>query len=423
MLVFAASAFLFAACDKPEPDPTPGPDDNTQTEVCDKCGKNPCECDTPAPTPTPSIPDWCDFYYTVDLSCAPTAVYAFADFKMNEIVDQVGGKTIHENLGFASWEELAEAIGTIDEARAFDREVLYFGYDVGSESDLLQPYNTNYFGYWVGENGALDAWGTETVRIFTEATGTDTDPAYHSGTVNVGVTHTGAIKSGDVYTCGLIIQKTTDGTVTRAGVQVTVTVEEFVDVEAGKYPTTATPGTHDIDFEGTITLSANEYDYDGPVFTEEFETVKEKLGMTTYEFFSAKADGFVPDDDGNLYTGMLCEGILPDGTVVEGTNFWLTADNTQTSWGADDAAVCIEWILGATPDELYGSACAMPSYYEVAEGEEAPDPSWYYGDAVKAAVGKTLKVTYRITYVPSDDNGLAGETTVINMNFAITVAE
>ena len=41
ILLFAAAAMIaFAACDKPTPGPTPGPSD----EVCDDCGKNPCEC-------------------------------------------------------------------------------------------------------------------------------------------------------------------------------------------------------------------------------------------------------------------------------------------------------------------------------------------------------------------------------------------
>ena len=44
--IMAAMIFGFAACDKPEP---VEPDDPEQ-ELCEECGKNPCECETDEPS-------------------------------------------------------------------------------------------------------------------------------------------------------------------------------------------------------------------------------------------------------------------------------------------------------------------------------------------------------------------------------------
>ena len=44
--------------------------------------------------------------------------------------------------------------------------------------------------------------------------------------------------------------------------------------------------------------------------------------------------------------------------------------------------------------------------------------------AVKDAVGKTVNYCNRITYIPSDDNGVAtGAATVVYVNYAITIAD
>lgn len=418
-LMLVATTLSFVACE--EDKPVVKPDDPTE-EVCKDCGKNPCECEdeevcpdcgkNPCECPDgPVLPEWCTALFEVNYTIDETAGYGFADFNYDELIS-TEGQTIYEHLGFATWEELAAAIGTYEEAVMFDRETQLFGIDLGSESDILSSYNTNGFGYWVDANGVMDAWGTETVRAYTEAYG-DEETGYLAPNCTVGVMP-GNTAEGDTYKFGMVFQRTGDE-VLRAGVQITIKVEAFKDPEAGKYGPNPTAGTFDIDFSGTMSLSANEYDYDGLTFVDQFEEVKTKLGLTTYEFNNKVAEGYIADDSGAIYSGMILEGILPDGTTIEGTNFWLNADNAQTSWGAEDAAVCIEWFFGATEDSLYGHTCAMPSYND--------DGTYFYGPGVQAAIGKTLKVTYRITYIPTDEVGLAGEPTVINMNYAITVAE
>lgn len=412
-LMVAATSFAFVACDEKEPTPTP----ETPSEKCEVCGNEPCTCPTVDPNACPDCgknpcecvpagPDWCTSLYEVNYTIDETAGYGFASFDYSTITN-AEGQTIHEYLGFASWEELAEAIGTIDEAKMFDRETQLFGIDLGSESDILSAYNTNGFGYWVDANGVVDAWGSETVRAYTEAFGSE-ETGYLAPTCTVGVMP-GNTSEGDVYKFGMIFQRT-GSEVLRAGVQITIKVEAFKDPEAGKYPTTATPGVHNVDFEGTISLSALEYGYQAITWAEQFETVKTKLGMTMYEFANPSFEN-VMDDNGDLYTGRSLTYTLPDGTTGNGTNVWLNGDNAVTAWGSEDCVICIEWIYNATA--MYASSCVFP-------GAEL-----FYSDAVQANVGKTFNTTYTITYIPDVDGDYIPDqdATVVNMNFAVTIAE
>ena len=131
--------------------------------------------------------------------------------------------------------------------------------------------------------------------------------------------------------------------------------------------------------------------------------------MTSYEF--ANVGDATLDDNGELYLGVATTYTLPDGTTGTGTNVWLGADNAVVAWGTPECVACIEWFGAATG--MYASSCVFP-------GEELP-----YSDAVVAAVGTTLKVTYTITYIPDEDGDFVPDqdATVVNMNFALTIAE
>lgn len=403
LMLAAATVFAVAGCQEKDPQPTPGNDD-------------PGVVDPGKPEePKDDTPDWCDYYFKIEDTCDETVIYGIGEFDLATLTDK-NGKTIHEVLGFASVDELAAAVGTKEQAMVFDREVIVFGYDMGSMADYQSAYLTNGFGYWVDANSNPVGYG-ENSKIFIEWYDNE-EGTCMATTGTYGVMNQ---VEGETLNACLVFQRTVGSTVTRAGLHVEVKVEGFVDSEAGKY--TTAPGTYNIDIKDTFSLSAWG-EYQGPSYTEQFEEVKSKLGLTTYEIYSNYGLNTLTDD-GQLYTGLLCEGILPDGTVFTGTNAWLTADNTVTTWGADDAALCIEWFVGALPEAMYGHVCAMPSYYEVAEGEETPDPYWYYGDAVKAAVGKTLKITYKISYQPADESGLLpkGEPVIIFMNYEIAVTE
>lgn len=412
-LMLVATTLSFVACeeDKPvEEKPNPGqtevckdcgknPCECVKEEVCPDCGKNPCECEKPV-----AGPEWCTSLFEVNFTCDETAGYGFASFDYSTITN-AEGQTIPEYLGYADWAELAAALGTIDEAKAFDRELQLFGIDLGSETDIIDAYNTNGFGYWVDANGVKDAWGSETVRAYTEAyPGED---GYLLPECGVGVMP-GNISEGDTYKFGMIFQRTA-GEVLRAGVQITIKVEAFKDPEAGLYPENATAGTFNVDFVKTIKLSEVTAAYQGFTWEEEFDQVKTKLGMTSYEF--ANVGDATLDDNGELYLGVATTYTLPDGTTGTGTNVWLGADNAVVAWGTPECVACIEWFGAATG--MYASSCVFP-------GEELP-----YSDAVVAAVGTTLKVTYTITYIPDEDGDFVPDqdATVVNMNFALTIAE
>ena len=62
---------------------------------------------------------------------------------------------------------------------------------------------------------------------------------------------------------------------------------------------------------------------------------------------------------------------------------------------------------------MFASTCVFP-------GDEA-----FYSPDVQACVGKTFEVTYTITYIPDVDGDFVPDQdpTVVNMNFAVTIAE
>ena len=405
-LVLVATTLSFVACEEEKP-VTPN-DDPTNTEVCKDCGKNPCECEkedvcpdcgkNPCECEKPvEGPEWCTSLFAVDFTCDETAGYGFASFDYSTITN-AEGQTIPEYLGYADWAELAAALGTIEEAKAFDRELQLFGIDLGSETDIIDAYNTNGFGYWVDANGVKDAWGSATVRAYTEAFAGD--DGYLAPNCGVGVMP-GNIAEGDTYKFGMIFQRTA-GEVLRAGVQITIKVEAFQDPLKGEFPSTATAGTFDVNITGEISLSALTSGYELISWDEPVKTVFEKLGMTPYEFGQFPAPTL--DDDGEVYVGL-------SKPAVE---YWFDANNEVVAWSADGSTgniICIKWYYG--PDYYGSGACVMP-------GEEV-----FYTDAVAACVGKTFNATFTFTYIPDVNEDMLPDqdATVVNLNMAITIVE
>lgn len=400
LMVAAAATFTFSSCDEkiePEQDkpnneqPTPDQPGNEEPTP-DQPGN-----EEPAPE-QPAAPEWCTSLFAVDFTIDETAGYGFAEFDYSALTN-AEGQTIHEYLGFESWEALAEALGTIDEAKAFDRDVQLFGIDLGSETDIIEPYNNNGWGYWVDANGVKDAWGSETVRAYTEAYSSE-ETGYLAPTCIVGVMP-GNIAEGDIYKFGMVFQKTGDE-VLRAGVQITIKVEAFVDPLKSQFPSTATAGTFDVNIEGEISLSALTSGYELISWDEPVKTVFEKLGMTPYEFGQFPAPTL--DDDGEVYVGL-------SKPAVE---YWFDANNEVVSWSDDGSTgnvICIKWYYG--PDYYGSGACVMP-------GTEL-----FYTDAVAACVGKTFNATFTFTYIPDVNEDMLPDqdATVVNLNMAVTIVE
>lgn len=413
VMLFAAATFVACEPDQPIDQPTDEPTDQPTDKPTDP---------TDEPTdPAPAGPSWCDYFFEVSFTCDETANYEIGRFNYDQLTT-ADGKLIHEVLGFADWAELAAALGTIEEAKMLDRETQLFGIDLGSESDVLAAYNTNGFGYWVDANGVLDAWGSETVRCYTEAySGED---GFLAPETIVGVMP-GNVAEGDEYKFGMVFQRTGDEVV-RAGVQVNIKVEAFKDPEAGLY-NAANRQTGEINVDVTETMSITEYpDYGGIII--DLAKVQEALQLTKYEINEALAAGCEYAESGELYTGLEIVAMV-NGAVVEQTTggfagCWLNANGEVDTYCSATSVMCIELQQNATTFQAH--VCYQPENinadveYKDAEGNVTGTST----TAVKDAVGKTVNYCNRITYVPADENGVAaGAATVVYINYAITVAE
>ena len=61
--------------------------------------------------------DWADFLITLEYTTPSTTAYAFTDVNYSTLKHK-DGKLVHELLGFASWDELAAALGEIGDSPA-----------------------------------------------------------------------------------------------------------------------------------------------------------------------------------------------------------------------------------------------------------------------------------------------------------------
>lgn len=413
VMLFAAATFVACEPETPVVDKPTDPTDQPTDKPTDP---------TDQPTdPAPAGPSWCDYHFEVSFTCDETANYEIGRFNYDQLTT-ADGKLIHEVLGFADWAELAAALGTIEEAKMLDRETQLFGIDLGSESDVLAGYNTNGWGYWVDGNGVLDAWGSETVRCYTEAySGED---GFLAPETIVGVMP-GKVAEGDEYKFGMVFQRTGDEVV-RAGVQVNIKVEAFKDPEAGLY-NAANRQTGEINVDVTETMSITEYpDYGGIII--DLAKVQEALQLTKYEINEALAAGCEYAESGELYTGLEIVA-MKDGAVLEQTTggfagCWLNANGEVDTYCSATSVMCIELQQNATTFQAH--VCYQPENinadveYKDAEGNVTGTST----TAVKDAVGKTVNYCNRITYIPADENGVAaGAATVVYINYAITVAE
>lgn len=407
-LMLVATTLSFVACE--EDKPVVNPDDPTE-EVCKDCGKNPCECEDEEVCPDcgknpcecedepVAEADWCDYYFKIEASCDNSVIYGIGEFDFTTLTNK-NGKTIHEVLGFSSFEELSAAVGTKADALNFDREVIVFGYDLGAGMEYQNAYNTNGFGYWVDANSNPVGYG-ENAKCFIEWFDNE-DATGMASTGTYGVMNQ---QEGETLNACIIFQRTVDGTVTTAGLHVVITVGAFDDPYKGQFPETATPGTFDVNIEGEISLSALTSRYEPVEWVEPIKTIFEKLGMTPYEM--SQLGNPVVDDEGVLYTGL----------QVSAYEYWLDAENNPVGWSDDGSAgniICLKWYYGA---DYYGSsACVCPT---------APEIGTFYTDAVAACVGKTFTSQFNITYIPDVDEDYIPDqdATIININMSVKIVD
>lgn len=328
----------------------------------------------------------------IDLVADEYSSYSIAEIDLTSLKDQ-HGNSIKDALGYGSWEELRYAIGYYDQMlEMFSMPVSIFGYYPDTGEYIYDRYNTNGAGYWLDKDGCLSYWGEEQARVYWEIysiEGQEDNPEYFI--MNTGVMP-GKISVGEVYTYGVAFVR--NDVPAQVRIQVNITVVEYQDPETGKYPEEATPGTFDVDITGTLNIDELEPSYQGVYFTEPFEEVKNKFGMTTKQFYDALNSEEI-----------ISEYVLQDGTAARGSSVWLNAGGGATMWGNEDAAIVVEWY--ASVSELRAFTCPYPS---------SDDYGPYWGSGVLDAVGKTIYATYRLTYSPD-----GAEPTIVNMNYAISV--
>lgn len=346
-------------------------------------------------------------YFNLSFTWDETASYGMAEIDFSVLTDAYGN-TLASVLGYDSWDDVRMAIGDYDTYRAFAGEVVVTGYDPNTgDSFGYLDYTSNAIGYWLDTYGQPSMWGTDEARTYWEFYADAEEDVYSRCSIGV---LPGNISVGDVYKQGYMF-KSPYGV---AKVEVTITIEAFVDPEIGLYPEDATPGIFDIEVSQNLDLSKQTYEFEGIRTSEAFDEVKTLLGMTSYELYTSINAGYIMSDDGSLYSGLKREVILPDGTTVDGSTVWVKSDNSYADW-EDDMGMLMQWTYGYKSDDYSFFFCPYPMWSET---------GWFFSDEVKAMIGKTMTATFRITYIPSDENGVAcGNPTIINVNVAISVTD
>ena len=407
MLAFAAAAFLFAACDKPEPEPTPTPDPG-QTEVCEECGKNPCECEKepneePNEEPTPTPAAWADHVFVVEWTIDTNAGYGYDEFDMSALTDE-NGKHVYELLGYESWDELGAAIGNMEQSFAGEGLVAVNGYNFGTESTYDGHNVGGAWGNWCNATGYACGWGA---LLDPSADKSETNPCVarmynkiyenEAGTMNnmceIGFMP-GELIEGEEYRIAIVFTNEDKLTV---GIETKAKVEAFVDPEAALYEGKANvAGTFEIPVTATLSVA------EGSTFAD-ISKIQEYLQLSKHQI-ATTVNQCQYDDFGELFAGLEKVFVDANGNVASGC--WVNGSQEVVAWQAEDAVMYFDNYFDF-------------EYCEAAFGIEGLNKE----TAVASAIGQTFNFTHRFTYLPEDAMGDPAKMTVINVNYAVTLAE
>ena len=421
MLAFAAVSFV--ACEEEQP-----VDDNNkeQTEVCDKCGQDPCVCEEePGDEPgneTPAGPDWCDYLIDKQFECTVASDYYVGSFDFTTDLT-TDGKTLMEVLGYATWAEVVDAIDA--------DEVAYFGYNFNTESDMLDESTTNGYGFWLDASGNVDAWANETSRFYSEGEWVQDDSGeWYCKGIAVGI-YPGRIEAGDVFKSAMVFQKVDGDNVLRVGLQFTIYVIAFVDPEAASYnAANRVVGESTINLTGSLSMANDDHaSFTG--ITLPLDELQAKLQLTKYQFNEIFLAGATYNEStGELYAGIdvtnYVNGEVADNNAGGIAGNWLSGTGALSSFGAADCVLCLEMQSAATA--LQTHVCIYPDQlngpHDVLGEDGNPTGETYGGTAVNNAIGSTINYTQVVTYIPSDEYGVAtGEASVVTINYAVTITE
>lgn len=283
------------------------------------------------------------------------------------------GQSIHEVLGYSSWEELAVAAGG-DFDMLYNRrgEVILASYDL--YSGAVQPYSEEYrngLGFSHDSEGYVTAdWRlAKTVWFWF----TDWDGNVERLSKVWAFNTTGQIYAGESYSFGILFKSPE----AEANIEVTVNVTEYADPEKGSYDTPAAPGRYDFTVRNVVDLDAGVVDH-----VQNFEVaelIKSTLGMTTLEFGRAVQNGLVD-----------LEFILVDGTRMDGREaIRLDKNSLLTEWNNETMVGSLNWSFGLVPEGLH-IYMYLPTVWT------GTGAVFTYG--VQSAAGSTVKYDYVIRY-------------------------
>lgn len=381
------SAFVIG-CSKPEEErkPEPKPEEPENPVTPEEPG-HVAEC------------DWADYLISLDFTTSSTTAYYFTDVNYSTLKHK-DGKLVHELLDFGSWDEMVAAMGELGGSPETGAEVLYMGNDPGTGYDITQAFNTNGIGYWCNGQGGVQDWG-DNARLYTEAYFDEAGALI----ADVGVME-GKTKAGETYTCRMVFQRTKSETeILRVGIEFKVTIEEFVDPEAGKYNSAnRKTGTFDID-PVTLTVPVNVF-YDG--VSADLSVIQDYLQLTKYEITQLEA-ALYDEQTGELLKGLDVtnfvngEAVAPNAGGIGGN--WMLDEATVGGWGVENGSWFIE--LHAELEGIYIAVGTMP-------GDEG-----VVTDLDAALVGKTAEYKQVLTYIPDFD----AAPTILNLSYIINFVE
>lgn len=314
--------------------------------------------------------------FSINVSCED-ALGGWWNVNVDTLFNKAG-QTIHEALGYASWDELALAAGDWNTVYNRTGEVILTGYDLYSGEPL--PYDEQYrdgLGFCLDADGyltywdmAVTSWGWNT--IWNEESQRDAlDKVLYFGTRN-------GIHAGDSYAFGIMFIAP-DG---EARIDVTIDVTEYVDPELGLYDTPAAPGKYEFTVRSTIDLDSLKTAPNcwGVHNFEMAEHVKSTLGMTSLEIFRAI-------EGGDIYS----EFVLNDGNRVNGREgVMLDVNGFLTDWNDQTLVGLVSWNYSVLPDNM--------SAYVYLPSQGHNENGMVYWPAIYKAIGHTVTYDYVIRY-------------------------
>lgn len=402
---------LIIGCSKPEeerkPEPKPDPTPEKPEEKPQEPEGPVAEC------------DWADFLITLEFTTPSTTEY-YVDEVNYSTLQHKDGKLVHELLDFSSWDDMVAAMGELGGSPETGAEVLYMGNDPGTGYDITQAFNTNGIGYWCNGQGSVQNWGND-ARIYSEAYFDEAGALI----ADVGVMANGVIKAGETYTCRMVFQRTKSETeIIRVGIEFKVSIEEFVDPEAGKYDASKrTTGTVNVDVSVDLPVGSS-------VSVDIAKQIQDALQMTKHEL-TEYTEAVYDDDTNELLKGIdytnyvgnepVLVTVGADGSQLEnprkhtsaGYGNWMSFEHVPIIWGTEGMAYYIEMHVNNNAiDVAFGTD--DPNIWE-----EQGEGNWVVvgeNDYVRGLIGTTMD-TYKtvITYIPDFD----ATPTVINVNYTI----